>query len=1203
MTKKKKVIIGLLSVVLSLTLLFGVVSFFALNKNNDIQITTSSNNGDSEDNVPNYLIKLEKGDALKNTEVSSENKETFNLLGGIIDCKQFDIKDDIVGSLVSEYYNNVDYDAAVYIGDGCSFSMSESKIINYSGKQGAIYVANGGTCIINSGEIENSFTSSEGGAIYVESGGHLIIRNLSLKNCGIIKTTQNKKEILSFEGNAIYVEKDAYVTFGEENSNYVWNNSYNKYYKQGFGVSNCGELTGEHIKFESTPKVEYVKNLPILTEIEVLNDEEGKNKFYKHIDWDLKVDIDDNYDYMINNYNYINKEVCCGYFMDTALIKSSKNMETFRQYFYEHSDYGVLAKLWTMRADPNNFTFIELASTGKYLVKSKNTELAGDIAIPEKYKNKDVEGLFFSDVGFVQTGANEDNYKQEYADYISSAFKNCSNITRVGMPATIKNISRYAFYRCTNLKEINLHDRLTGIGSDTVFSFAFRDCSSLTYISIPKSLEVVSRGAFYNCPLEEIVVPVDHEYFVHFSDNLALVNKNRIDSDHPIGFLREKSLIAPTIYINNLFEYDEVINSITTYTFSPRLGLSEINFPKGLETIGSCAVYNCGGVEKITFHEDNIKLRAIGSAAFGGTAISEITIPNTVERVDYYCFLNCKNLEKVIMSEGVTKLNRYTFANCVNLKNIYCNGVEDLDSNAFSGCSGLIEIQMNSLTSLDNLNILSNNKESLKKIKLNGVRFIPEKLFYEFKSLETIEINNAEEIGVKAFYGCESLTDISMQNVQKINGMAFAWCSKLCSLISHEISNDITMLPKAVYVGNYAFQGCSSLPDVGLGEKSFEYLGYGAFQGCNQLEAASLGFVKDDSIETVIDSNAFYGCEILRVAYIENVKVVGDKAFAECSSLESVHIKNVKVIGDKAFNNCSVLEKLSVDGTLDNLVELGGYAFSLTNIKSIELPMVENIGSYAFYYCEELTSVKMPKVKNLGAYAFAECSSLGQVFIDRDEKNGFEITDIGEYAFKNCSNLDFTAGTNLNKNYLRFEFLNKINDGVFYGCSSIESIDITLPQVNTPTVVDNIPVSSKIGNYAFYGCTGLKDVKISSCYEVGEGSFKGCSSLNFGNTEIYTSSFINNILKFNKESFYGCEALGGVYFENAKYIGESAFEGCINLFGINGISLIPPVQGIIFNNVEICNYAFKGCSSLKAVKVVGGNYSSLAFDDNVTIVS
>ena len=85
----------------------------------------------------------------------------------------------------------------------------------------------------------------------------------------------------------------------------------------------------------------------------------------------------------------------------------------------------------------------------------------------------------------------------------NAVFKNCSSLTEVSIPSSRINIGDSMFQGCASLEEITLPDKVTTIGAS-----AFQDCTALKDIVWSKALTAIKDSAFKNCSsLTEIVVP------------------------------------------------------------------------------------------------------------------------------------------------------------------------------------------------------------------------------------------------------------------------------------------------------------------------------------------------------------------------------------------------------------------------------------------------------------------------------------------------------------------------------------------------------------------------------------------------------------------------------------------------------------------------------------------------------------------------
>ena len=74
----------------------------------------------------------------------------------------------------------------------------------------------------------------------------------------------------------------------------------------------------------------------------------------------------------------------------------------------------------------------------------------------------------------------------------SNAFRNCSSLTGVTIPDTVTKIGYGAFYKCTNLTSILIPNSVTNIGER-----AFWECCKLTNVSVPDSVTSIGAYAFW----------------------------------------------------------------------------------------------------------------------------------------------------------------------------------------------------------------------------------------------------------------------------------------------------------------------------------------------------------------------------------------------------------------------------------------------------------------------------------------------------------------------------------------------------------------------------------------------------------------------------------------------------------------------------------------------------------------------------------
>lgn len=219
----------------------------------------------------------------------------------------------------------------------------------------------------------------------------------------------------------------------------------------------------------------------------------------------------------------------------------------------------------------------------------------------------------------------------------NNAFSECSNIA-VTLPKTIKHIG-FAAFSYSGLQSIILPEGLESIGAA-----AFRDCHSLTELTIPNSLKVLESTVFYGCY------------------NLKTVN----------------------ILSSNISE-------IPDDTFFKCSALTSVTIPRTVTSFGKTAFYYTSSLTTIDIPEG---LTSIGNQCFAASGIESIEIPDGVTELPGAMFSGCTNLKSVILPKHLTTLNKGMFSGCRSLESISLPAeLTIIPQNCFGGCWALNYIE------------------------------------------------------------------------------------------------------------------------------------------------------------------------------------------------------------------------------------------------------------------------------------------------------------------------------------------------------------------------------------------------------------------------------------------------------------------------------------------------------------------------------
>ena len=174
----------------------------------------------------------------------------------------------------------------------------------------------------------------------------------------------------------------------------------------------------------------------------------------------------------------------------------------------------------------------------------------------------------------------------------SYAFKGCSGLTSLNLPAGITEIGDYAFEDCSGLTSLTLPAGITKIGY-----FAFLGCSGLTSLTLPAGITSIGSSAFWGC------------------SGLTSLNL-------PAG-----------------------ITEISDGTFYRCSGLTSLNLPAGITEIGEGAFQGCSGLTSLTLPAG---ISYIAWGAFEDcSGLTSLTLPAGITSIEHDTFSGCSGLTSI----------------------------------------------------------------------------------------------------------------------------------------------------------------------------------------------------------------------------------------------------------------------------------------------------------------------------------------------------------------------------------------------------------------------------------------------------------------------------------------------------------------------------------------------------------------------------
>ena len=677
-------------------------------------------------------------------------------------------------------------------------------------------------------------------------------------------------------------------------------------------------------------------------------------------------------------------------------------------------------------------------------------------------------------------------------------FDDCTQITRVEIPDSVKCIEYNPFYRCESLKNVkataeilrrvirNATEEIEITGGE-IPSWAFRGQSNLRSVKINDGITEIGERAFDNCTgLTSITIP----------DSVTSIGNSAFS-----GCTGLTSITIP-----------DGITSIGYSAFSGCTGLTSVTIPEGVTSIGNRAFAQCTALSSISLPDS---ITEIGSSAFDSTALTSIRLPAGFEFISLDFIGSCFLLETIELPESMSSFYPYDCRSCPKLKEIKISR----SNKNFSTVDGVLF-----------------NKEKTELL-----------YFPEGKTGSYIIPDSVTTIGDSAFKNCTNLTSITIpDSVTTIGGGAFENCTNLTS---------ITIPDSVTTIRSGAFENCANLTSITIPD-SVTVISYSAFENCTNLVSVTIPAGAKE-----IDDCAFRDCTSLTsISIPDNVSSIGNGAFENCTSLSTIHIpENIEKIGSGVFDNTefynnvnnwengalylgSIIVKVSNDISGNYCIKSGTVVIAYNafknceNLATVDIPSgVKTIGDFAFDGCSNLASITIPdSVKTIENYAFFGCSNLASVTIPDS------VTTIGDSAFENCTNLTSVTIP---------DSVKTIGSCAFYGCSNLASVTI-------PDSIDSMGLKVFSGT-AFYNdvdnwhdgvlyCGSfLLEAKdsISGEYKVkdgtkviADGSFYECSAL--------TSVVVpDSVTAIGDSAFKFCESLASVSIpKSVTRIGFEAFD-------------------------------------------------------------
>lgn len=238
---------------------------------------------------------------------------------------------------------------------------------------------------------------------------------------------------------------------------------------------------------------------------------------------------------------------------------------------------------------------------------------------------------------------------------------NCKG--EVVIPDGVRSIQDSAFLLCNGITDVTIPDSVVTIGSDV-----FYGCTNLENISISKNVSDIGSGAFYHT---------------------AWLTKKQ--AENPLVIVNE--IVIDGTGCSGVVVIPEGITKVAPHAFSiynNSSSVTKVTLPEGLISIGADAFSCCTSLKEINIPDT---VTSIGSYAFFESGIEKITIPGSVEIIEYNVFRDCFSLTEAAIGEGVKEIEPSAFYGCTDLTEfVVPESVTRIGNMAFAHCNDLEHI-------------------------------------------------------------------------------------------------------------------------------------------------------------------------------------------------------------------------------------------------------------------------------------------------------------------------------------------------------------------------------------------------------------------------------------------------------------------------------------------------------------------------------
>ncbi|MCI8409995.1 MAG: leucine-rich repeat protein [Lachnospiraceae bacterium] len=465
-----------------------------------------------------------------------------------------------------------------------------------------------------------------------------------------------------------------------------------------------------------------------------------------------------------------------------------------------------------------------------------------------------------------------------------NTFKGFSYLKKLILPSELKTIGNSAFNGCCRLEDFTFPNTLETIGNE-----AFSNCGAVkTTQKLYYNVSYVANDGIYDtrpagstsvkeCLVYQTDNSGNQEIVVKYFETSKCITENAYKKvDNPEGYTKfvivaEKKYVkeneiftdktsSSNSYTNYTYdtEMKRIVNSRTLYTdkkndvfaeansvYTPiegytgfyvrgsgtqiqeyvNTGITNLNLPNSVKTIGKSAFYNCYNLQNITISDQVIEIPESAFALDKGDLLRNnnwidkdyesgaylfyrtVTLPKELEVIGDKAFENNTNLKNITsgLPQTLLTIGKSSFKCCCSLESIVIpSKVKSIGEYGFWGCSEYAKSKLPGTGKFDEYNMAEK---------------------YGLQEIDLTQASSLESIGARAF-GLTAIRQCTLpEKVTEVQQGLFEYCEFLnkviCSNDTNAIQNDVfrdcvnlvsITIPAKATVSYYAFRG----NDIGM---------------------------------------------------------------------------------------------------------------------------------------------------------------------------------------------------------------------------------------------------------------------------------------------------------------------------------------------------------------------------------------------------